>query len=51
MGPNEQNQHFAELRHKVSLYINVVVPQGGLQSMNDKLGRFITKNGKSGCQN
>ena len=25
MGPNEQNQHFAELRQKVCLYIHAVV--------------------------
>ena len=31
-GTNEQNQHFAVLRQKVSLYIHVVVLQSGLQT-------------------
>ena len=43
MGPNEQNQHFAELRQKVSLYIHVVVLQRGVPSLNGKLARFVTK--------
>ena len=34
MGPNEQNQHFAELRKKVCLYIHVLVLQRGLSSSN-----------------
>ena len=43
MGPNEQNQHFAELRQKVCLYIHVVVLQRGLPSLNGKIACFVTK--------
>ena len=43
MGPNEQNQHFAELRQKICLHIYVVVLQRGLPSLDGKLERFITK--------
>ena len=50
MGPNEQNQHFAELREKVCLYIHNLVLHRGLPSLDGKLERFVTKNGKSGCQ-
>ena len=39
MGPNEQNQHFAELRQKVCLYIHVVVLLRCLQSIES----FVTK--------
>ena len=50
-GTNEQNQHFAVLRQKVSLYIHVVVLQSGLPSLDGKLERFVTKKrGKSDCQ-
>ena len=40
MGPNEQNQHFAELRQKICLYIHVVVlliclPTNHLLQRND----------------
>ena len=50
MGPNEQNQHFAELRQKACLYTHVhaVVLQRGLQSLDSKLEHFDTKSGKSG---
>ena len=34
MESNEQNQHFAELRQKVCLYIHVVVLQRGLPSLD-----------------
>ena len=47
---NEQNHYFAELRQKVCLYIHVVVLQRCLQSLDDRLKRFVTKNGKGGCQ-
>ena len=43
MGPNEQNQHFAELRQKICLYIHVVVLLTCLPSLNGKLERFFTK--------
>ena len=46
MGPNEQNQHFAELRHKVCLYINAVVLLRGLPSLNGKNELFVGKKGK-----
>ena len=42
MGPNEQNQHFAELRQKICLYIHVVVLLTCLPSLNGKLERFVT---------
>ena len=34
MGPNEPNQHFAELRQKVCIYIHVVVLLQGLDGIN-----------------
>ena len=37
METNEQNQHFAELRQKVCLYIR------GLPSLGGKLERFVKK--------
>ena len=40
---NEQNQHYAELRQKVCLYIHVVVLQRGLPSLDGKLERFAKK--------
>ena len=43
MGPNEQNQHFAELRWKNCLYIHVVVLLTCLSSLDGKLERFVTK--------
>ena len=43
MGPNEQNQHFAELRHKVCLYIHAVVLLRGLPSLNGKNELFVGK--------
>ena len=50
MGPNEQNQHFAELRQKRSLHIYIVVLLTCLPSLDGKLERFVTKSGKSDCQ-
>ena len=43
IGINEQNQHFAELRQKVCLYIHVVVLLTRLPSLNVKLECFVTK--------
>ena len=43
MGPNEQNQYFAELRQKICLYIHVVVLLTCLPSLDGKLERFVTK--------
>ena len=43
MGPNEQNQHFAELRQKVYLYIHIVVLLTCLPSLDGKLECFVTK--------
>ena len=43
MWPNEQNQHFAELRQKNCLYIHVVVLLTCLPSLDGKLERFVTK--------
>ena len=50
MGPNEQNQHFAELRQIICVYIHVVVLITCWQSLDRKLQRFVTKSGKSDCQ-
>ena len=36
MGPNEQNEHFAELRQKVCLSIHDLVLQRGLPSLDSK---------------
>ena len=46
MGPNEQNQNFAEMRQKVCFYIHVLVLQRGLLSWDGRLERFVTKKGK-----
>ena len=43
VGPNEQNQHFAELRQIICLYIHVVVLLKCWQSLDRKLERFVTK--------
>ena len=43
MGPNEQNQHFAELRQNICLHIYVVVLLTCLPSLDGKLERFVTK--------
>ena len=40
---NEQNQHFAELRRKICLYIHVEVLLTCLPSLDGKLERFVTK--------
>ena len=50
-GTNEQNQHFAVLRQKVSLYIHVVVLQSGLPSLDGKPERFVTKKWKKQLPN
>ena len=41
MGPNGQNQHFAELRQKVCLYIHTVVLLRGLPSLEGKNELFV----------
>ena len=46
MGPNEQNQHFAELRQKVCVYMHTVVLLRGLSSLNDKNELFVGKKRK-----
>ena len=51
METNEQNQHFAELRQKVCLYIHVEVLQRCLPSLDDKLERFVTKKWKKWLPN
>ena len=43
MGPNEQNQHYAELRQKVCQYKHVVGLLTCLPSLDGKLERFVTK--------
>ena len=45
-GPNEQNQHVAELSQQVCLNIQVLVRQRGLPSLDGKLRRFITEQRK-----
>ena len=42
MGPNEQNQHFAELRQKICLHIYIVVLLTSLPSLDGKLKCFVT---------
>ena len=42
-GPNEQNQHFAELSQKICLHIYVVVLLTCLPSLDGKLKRCVTK--------
>ena len=51
MEPNEQNQHFAELRQKVCLYMHALVLQRGLQSLDGKLELFVTKKWKKRLPN
>ena len=46
MGPNEQNQHFAELRQKVCLYIHTLVLLRGLPSLEGKNELFVRKTRK-----
>ena len=43
MGPNEQNQHFAQLRQNMCLYIHVVVLLTCLSSLDGKLELIVTK--------
>ena len=43
MEPNEQSQHFAELRQKVCLSIHDLVLQRDLPSLDGELERFVTK--------
>ena len=51
MRPNEQNQHFAEFRQNVCLYIHVVVLLRWLPSLDVKLKRFVTKKWKNWLPN
>ena len=46
MGPNEQNQHFAELRQTVCLYIHAVVLLRGVPSLEGKNELFVGKKSK-----
>ena len=46
MGPNDQNQHFAELRQKSCVYINALVLLRGLPSSEDKNELFVGKKRK-----
>ena len=51
MGPNEQNQHFTELRQKCCLNIYLGVLLTCLPSLDGKFERFLSqKSGKSDCQ-
>ena len=43
MGPNGQNQHFAESRQKLCLYIHAVVLLRGLPSLECKNKLFVGK--------
>ena len=43
MGPNEQNQHFAELRQMVSLYIHNLVHLSCLPNLDVKHKHFVKK--------
>ena len=51
MEPNEQNQHFAELRQKICLHIYVVVLLTCLPSLDGKLKHFVTKKWQKGLPN
>ena len=51
MGPNEQNQHFVELRQKVCLHIHAVVLQRGLPSLEGKNELFVGKKRKKRLAN
>ena len=46
MGPNGQNQHFADLRQKICLYIHAVVLLRGLPSLEGKNELFVGKKRK-----
>ena len=46
MGLNGENQHSAELRQKVCLYIHAVVFLGGLPSLEGKSKLFVGKKRK-----
>ena len=51
MGPNEQNQYFAELRQKMCYkYIHVVVLLTCCQVWMENLNVLSQKSGKSDCQ-
>ena len=46
IGPNEQNQYFAELRQKICLFIHAVVLQRGFPSLEGKNEFFVGKKRK-----
>ena len=46
MGPNEQNKHFTELRHKVGMYTQRLLLLKGLPSLDGKHELLVTKKGK-----
>ena len=46
MVPNEQNQHFLELRQKVGIYIQKLVLLTGLPSLDGKNEHFVRKKKK-----
>ena len=46
VGPNEKNQHFAELRQKVCLYIHAVALLRGLPSLEGENELFVGKKRK-----
>ena len=43
MGPNDQNQHFTELRQEVGIYIQKLVQLIGLPSLDGKHKLFVRK--------
>ena len=47
MGPNEQNQHFTDVRKKVGIHIQNLVLLRGLPSLDGKHKLFVTKRGKT----
>ena len=51
MAPDEQNQHFVELRRRVCLYIHALVFLRGLPCLEGKNNLFVGKRGKSGEAN
>ena len=51
MGPNEQNQHFAELRQKVCLYTDATVLPRDLASLETKKKLFMRKKRKKRLAN
>ena len=46
MGPNEQNQHLTELRQKAGIYVQKLMLQRDLPSLDGKHNLFVTKKEK-----